>query len=283
MVFMHIPTWSVVDSPLELVLSVATIGAQYCFEHRNAERLFRAAKALLFERLHQKVDHFGYKTAALLNMQASISPRSVSGDTRVLRCAWEPIDTVRTLINVMAYATWEMDQSILQQAFGLQELLVQVVRDLGLEEDEEDLVSEEEEEPLQSRWLKWARRESVRRAKLIAFSFTHTHSIAYNVYPPLRTNEVRLRLPCHTEEWKAPTATAWQAVRGGIKQQLLYQEGLSLLLRDSDSMLDPVPTPIGNYLLLHGLLQRIYIVRDLSQPAMDHTSSLPPDELNRLE
>lgn len=290
MVFMHVPTWSVLNSSLELVLSVATIGAQYCFEHRNAERLFHAAKAIVFERLVQEASQFGPKTASLLSIQGRSPKKRVDGElengTRAICGSWEPIDTVRALINIMGYATWEVNKSLLQEAFSLQNLLIQVLRDLGLEEEEDTNVlhSSDEIVSLQSKWLAWVRQESIRRAKLIAFTFTHTHSIAYNIYPPLRTNEIQLRLPCCTNEWKAPTATAWQAVQEEIKQpQLSFQEALSLLLRRSDCVLDPVPTPIGNYILLHGLLQRIYIVRDLSLPIMDQTASLPPDELNKLD
>jgi hypothetical protein len=47
--------------------------------------------------------------------------------------------------------------------------------------------------------------------------------------------------------------------------------------------LDPIPTALGNYLLLHGLLQRIYIVRDLSLPIMDSSASLPVEEVDKLE
>ena len=46
---------------------------------------------------------------------------------------------------------------------------------------------------------------------------------------------------------------------------------------------DPIPTPLGNYLLLNGLLQRIYLVRDLSLPIMDHSASLPVEEVDKLE
>lgn len=288
MVFMHVQTWPVFDSPLELVLSVATIGAQYCFEHRNAERLFHAGKAILFERLRQEAGRFGPKTASHLSLQGRSPSRRAYDDTvesRAICGTWEPIDTVRALLNLMAYATWEMKQYLVQEAFALQSLLIQVLRDIGLEESKDCEVDfDSEQTPLHTRWIAWVHQESVRRAKLIVFSFTHTHSIAYNVYPPLRSNEIHLRLPCHTKEWRAPTAQAWQAARRETKkQQLLFQEALSRLLRDGNCSLDPVPSPMGNYILLHGLLQRIYIVRDLSLPIMDQCASLPPEELQKLE
>ncbi|OTA23632.1 hypothetical protein BTJ68_13957 [Hortaea werneckii EXF-2000] len=84
-------------------------------------------------------------------------------------------------------------------------------------------------------WRQWAADESIRRTKLIAFTFLHTHSIAYNVYPVLRSNEVNLRLPCSTKEWNAPTAALWYSFRRETpKPQLLFQEALSLLLRNRD-------------------------------------------------
>jgi hypothetical protein len=296
MVFVHVHTWRVLDNPLELVLSIATIGAQYCFEHRNAERLFQAGRAVLVERLRHESDKFGPKTRSQLNMRqghatnGSASPRRGSGnrppDSKDWG-PWEPMDTVRALINLMGYATWEPNEWLVQEAFALQSLLAQVLRDLGLEEEQEPegrgtstLTS------LQASWLAWVRQESVRRTKLIAFSFIHIHSVAYNVYPVLRSNELHLRLPCSTKEWKAPTARQWQSARREIgKEQLHFQEALSLLLRNEDSSvpLDPIPTPLGNYLLLHGLLQRIYIVRDLSLPIMDDSASLPAEEVDKLE
>lgn len=296
MVFVHIHTWRLLDTPLELVLSIATIGAQYCFEHRNAERLFHAGRAVLVERLRHEGDRFGPKTRSLLNMRQGQATTGQASPRRGSRIRahdeddwgpWEPMDTVRALINLMGYATWEPKEWLVQEAFALQSLLAQVLRDLGLEEEQEELRGSTSDLPsLQASWLAWVRQESVRRAKLIAFSFIHVHSVAYNVYPVLRSNELHLYLPCSTKEWKAPTARQWQSARREIgKQQLHFQEALSLLLRNEDCSvpLDPIPTPLGNYLLLHGLLQRIYIVRDLSLPIMDHSASLPGEEVDKLE
>lgn len=281
MVFIHVPTWRILECPIEVTLSIASIGAQYCFEHRASERLFRAGRAILLERLLQNEKHFGPKTRSLLGMHAVLS----QGSPGVFEGPWEPIDAVRALINLMAFATWEPKAHLVQEAFTLQGLLAQVLRDLRLEE--EDLPDDPSSTAtVGSAWTLWARRESVRRAKLIAFSFIHVHSIAYNVYPVLRTNELHLRLPCETKEWKAPTAQQWQSAHGEVsKQQLYFQEALSLLLRTRDSAvpLDPIPTALGNYLLLHGLLQRIYIVRDLSLPIMDSSASLPVEEVDKLE
>lgn len=278
MPFIHAPTWRILDHSPELILGIAAIGAQYCFEHRSSERLFFAGKAILMDRLARQAGTFGPRTTAFLSLNSPGRGPSTTGE----QTAWDPIETVRAMITLMGYATWEPKPSLVQEAFALQGLLAQVLRDIGLDDDESPLPSSDS----QHAWHAWVDRESSRRSKLIAFSFIHTHSIAYNVYPVLRSNEVKLRLPCSTHEWKAPTAALWHAAAREVrKQQLFFQDALALLLKNKDcsAPLDPIPTPLGNYVLLHGLLQRIHIVRDLSLPLMSDSAALPEEEVAKLE
>ncbi|KAH7034715.1 uncharacterized protein B0I36DRAFT_239299 [Microdochium trichocladiopsis] len=297
MPFLHEPTWRIIKCPVELVLAVATVGAQYSFEHRVSEKLFYAAKAVLAKRLESDRSSLGIHTSSFLatkrqshlgiGSRSSLDEREPPGNPE----DWRLIDAVSTLVILMGYATWEVKGTLLAEAFSLQSLLVQVLRDVGLHEDEESIrvptFNPSDPASLHSAWLMWANQESSRRSKLIAFTFLHTHSVAYNVYPVLRTNEVNLRLPCATREWKAHTAEQWQLARQNAgKEQLNFQAALSSLLRhseDSAAPLDPIPTPLGNYVLLHCLLQRIHIVRDLSLPIMDQTASLPAEEVIKLE
>ncbi|KND86634.1 Hydrogen peroxide stress regulator 1 [Tolypocladium ophioglossoides CBS 100239] len=288
MPFIHCPTWRMLDNSLELILGIAAVGAQYSFEHRVSERLFRAGKSILVERLSRTVDQLGHRTSSFISLNTPYGPRRDEhiGDTG----HWSPIETVRALIALMGFATWEPKTSLVQEAFALQELLTHVLRDIGLEDVDEPLPplsdSHSNDASLEMQWRAWIEQESSRRSKLIAFSFLHTHSFAYNVYPVLRSNEVNLRLPCSTKEWKASTATQWQSARKEVrKQQLYFQEALSLLLKNKNrpAPLDPIPTPLGNYVLLHGLLQRIHIVRDLSLPLTTSSAALPCEEVEKLE
>ena len=68
MPFIHPQTWRILDTPLELILAVATVGAQYSFEHRVSERLFQAGKAILLRRLTCETAKFGPKTTTFLNL-----------------------------------------------------------------------------------------------------------------------------------------------------------------------------------------------------------------------
>lgn len=287
--FIHIPTFYINERAPEVVLAIMTIGAQYRFEHRNAERLFHVSKAVLFERMARE-PHFpakpGYNSGPRVPL--GISPYSTFGDqsltqpqvTAETTAGWKQIEITRCLLILMGYSTWE-NARLVQEAFHLQGLLVRHLREAGLTED---TTRSDPRAPLD--WYEWADQESARRTKLIAFCFIHVHSVAYNAYPSLRSNEIHLRLPCSTIEWTASTAAEWEAAqqeRG--PQQLFFQDALTLLLQKSRSAkpLDPIPAPLGNYILLHGLLQRIHLVSELSLPNGNHSTTLPTEELNKLE
>lgn len=281
MPFIHSPTWRILDHSLEMILGIAAVGAQYSFEYRVSERLFYAGKAILMD-----------KIAQIPSIASLLAIGNNSGGTRAGRSgtsSWDPIETIRALIALMGYATWEPKASMVKEAFALQSHLTHILRHAGLEDDPEAAeiipLMQSRQQPQRGAWYSWIDQESRRRSKLIAFSFLHTHSIAYNVYPVLRSNEVALRLPCSTKEWKATTAAQWQAATKEVKkQQLHFQDALSLLLRNNNTTpLDPIPTPLGNYVLLHGLLQRIHIVRDLNLPAMNSSAALPAEEVEKLE
>ncbi|UNI21320.1 hypothetical protein JDV02_007319 [Purpureocillium takamizusanense] len=286
MPFIHCPTWHILDHSLELILGIAAIGAQYSFEHNMSERLFFAGKSILMEQLSKEVvDRFGHRTMSFMSLNRSAEAQRGGHLDDARR--WSPVENVRALIALMAFATWEPKVALVQEAFTLQELLTHVLRDIGLDDANEPSPGHNSNESSPDiQWRTWIEQESCRRSKLIAFSFLHTHSLAYNVYPVLRSNEVNLRLPCSTKEWKALTATQWQTARKEVrKPQLYFQEALSVLLknRDCSAPLDPIPTPLGNYVLLHGLLQRIHIVRDLNLPMTSCTASLPHEEVEKLE
>ncbi|KAF4997474.1 hypothetical protein FGRMN_3838 [Fusarium graminum] len=285
MPFIHIPTWQITEHSPELIFGIAAIGAQYCFESKASDRLFFAGKALVMEKLRRDAD--------VLTLPAlPITHSAVRQDRSTTDAEKDSsVETIRALITLMAFATWEPKAAMVQESFVLQGILTQVLRNAGLEDVEETVSPTPSDHPsdgnsLWHEWRTWSKQESSRRSKLIGFSFLHTHSIAYNVYPSLRSNEVGLRLPCSTKEWKAPNPTLWRDAAKEVQEpQLFFREALSLLLRNKSEAapLSPIPTPLGNYVLLHGLLQRIHIVRDLSLPVTSGSAVLPSEEVEKLE
>ncbi|USP81482.1 hypothetical protein yc1106_08756 [Curvularia clavata] len=262
--FIHAPTYSPSSSPLELTLAMCAAGAQYCFEHKSGDRLFHVSKLIVFERLRQEESHFSPQTMALVNANNALLPDVAPPARR--SGPWSPLDMVKTLLILVGYATWERT-GLLQQAFALRGLLVQTLRDSGLQERETCLSSSTSRSAL---WDDWIQRESARRTKLVAFAYINVHSVAYNINPLVWSSELHLRLPCCTQEWQASSAAQWMSLqREGKEEQMPFQQALSILLHSSTSeeQVHPIPSPIGNYLLLHALLQRIHVVRELSFPA----------------
>lgn len=286
--FIHIPTFRINEHSPELVLALMTIGAQYRFEHRNADRIYRVSKAILFDRLASHSSHspksrhdLSNGTSVLLGSSRCSSHGDVSQRPTEECGSWRQIEIIRCLLVLMGYSTWE-NAELVQEAFTLQSLLVRHLREAGLTEN----ASWSDPRP-SLEWHEWADQESIRRTKLISFCFIHMHSVSYNAYPSLRSSEIHLRLPCSTSEWTAAIAGEWEAAqRNRGAQQLFFQDALTLLLQKSHSkaILDPIPAPLGNYILLHGLLQRIHLVSELSLPNGNHGSAtLPTEELNKLE
>jgi hypothetical protein len=182
----------------------------------------------------------------------------------------------KTILILTGFATWER-KDLLQEAFVLRGLLVHILRDIGLEESEFSTNGSTSRSAI---WDQWIQRESSRRTKLVAFCYINVHTIAYHTTPLLWSNELNLRLPCCTSEWEAPSATHWNTLqRESTSPQMAFQTALATLLQGAS--VHPVPSPIGNYILLHALLQRIHIVRQLSVSASP-SASLPATDLDQF-
>jgi hypothetical protein len=78
----------------------------------------------------------------------------------------------------------------------------------------------------------------------------------------------------------------WQVARNEARgQQLLYEQALTSLLSHSGTGLPfkPIPTAFGTYLLIHVLLHRIAIVRELNSALYGLSSTLPVGDIEKLE
>ena len=224
--FIHSPTYKPSCSPLELTLAMCAAGAQYCFERRSSERLFRVSKAIVFQRLRQEESHFGPQTLAFIASTNIVSPEAHFTTRRT--GPWSPLDLAKTLLILVGFATWER-KDLLQQAFALRGLLVQTLRDIGLREEEP---SRNVSTSRAAMWDQWVQHESSRRTKLVAFCYINVHSIAYNIHPLLWSSELHLRLPCCTPVWQASSAAQWSALqRDGREDHMPFQQALSILLQ----------------------------------------------------
>ncbi|KAK3381664.1 hypothetical protein B0H63DRAFT_396902 [Podospora didyma] len=276
--FLHLPTLSPTDMSPELLLAVLAVGAQYRFETNRGHALWYAAKAVALEQIRRRHSH---EVHGLLPTPAAYSPHStrpspssgfrhsfpsvhqdrpMTQDTH--REPYSPntpqsrLETIQALLLLFAVGLWGA-KAILHEAMSLQSLLALLVR-------EEGLFTDPNQQPLD--WETWIRLEAGTRTKLIAFCFFNLCSIAYNTPPLLLTSEVHLCLPSPSRLWRAETTWHWQEVRQtcpNIEMPLQHAFSRLLLNRPSQGPLSPV-TSLGNYVLIHALIQHIFLLKQTS-------------------
>jgi hypothetical protein len=244
--YIHIPTFCLDNCIPEFVLALAALGAQQRYERHISLLLYRAGKAIALRRLYST----GLKSQERACMPELTWPATI-------------IQSAGTLLTLIVFASWSASAEVVNEAFELHTPLMFWLR-------EDNLVNKDE--ITSQDWYTWAQSETRIRVKLMAFCFFNLHTIAYNYQPVLFWHEVDLRLPCTVREWHATESFQWLLARQEVpNEQRPFLESLNLLLRSDMelSQIHPAPSPFGNYVLLHGLLQRIHLVRQLTiSPAL---------------
>ncbi|CAI7629577.1 unnamed protein product [Penicillium crustosum] len=270
LLFIHIPTFDLLKQPVECVLAIMAAGAQYRFEHNNANQLFHASRSIVTRRI-------AYNSCE--DIESSLStdiPRTAHTIKPQVQIDDDRMHTMQCLLILMGYGTWG-ECSFLKEAFRLRSLLTQCLRICG---------TREAPASGQQSWSEWIRHETVRRTKLVSFCFINIYSVAYNATIAIRSSEMFLRLPCSTREWNATSAQEWEDARRGIEaEQLKLPVALDRMLQLSDNVvtLRPIPSPLGSYVILQALIQRCHLARDLALGLPNEPSHLPLEESNRLE
>ncbi|CAJ0544975.1 Ff.00g084850.m01.CDS01 [Fusarium sp. VM40] len=225
----------------DFILALAALGAQQRYERHVSLLLYRAAKATALRRLY----------STRLNSQEGACMPELDWPATIVQSA-------STLLTLIVFASWSANAEVVNEAFELHSPLIFWLRqDSRVYKDE--IMSQD--------WCTWARAETRIRIKLMAFCFFNLHTIAYNHQPVLLWHEVNLKLPCTVREWHATESFQWLLARQEVtNEQRPFLESLEVLLRSDTGMsqIHPAPSPFGNYVLLHGLLQRIHLVRQLA-------------------
>ncbi|KAJ9481447.1 hypothetical protein VN97_g12029 [Penicillium thymicola] len=300
--FIHVPTLSVAKASPELTLALAAAGSHYRFENSRGIDLFHAAKAILLERLRRRDSKqvpqpswnyispqsgFPNSRGSSMISNTTSSPfqhhqqmqnAPLSASIYTLDDSDAHMEVIRTFLLLTVFASWERHPELLREILSLQSTLARLVREHGL--------SEPPPTPDSISWEEWVRREGNRRTKLIVYCFFNLHSIMYNIPPLILNGELKLNMPCSHELWKASNAPQWRRVhrtRHGI--DVPFQDAFSRLFLKSSMSIPSAPiSPLGNYILIHAIIQQIFFARQLclSAPHMQGTS-LRPDDLNVLD
>jgi hypothetical protein len=299
--FVHVPTLSIAKCSPELTLATAAAGSHYRFENGRGIDLFHAAKAILLERLRRRDSrqvprpswnyisppsnfHNSRGSSMISNTASSPFHTQHLPNASINASIYTPDDSdahmevIRTFLLLTVFASWERHPELLREILSLQSTLARLVREHGLAE------SPPTSEPIS--WEEWVRREGNRRTKLIVYCFFNLHSIMYNIPPMILNGELKLNMPCSHDLWKASNSAQWRRVlrsRQGL--DVPFQDAFARLFLKSSISLPSAPiSPLGNYILIHAVIQQIFFARQLclSAPNMQGTS-LRQEDLNVLD
>ncbi|RAK73435.1 FTFMHR domain-containing protein [Aspergillus fijiensis CBS 313.89] len=307
--FIHVPTLSVAKCSPELTLALAAAGSHYRFENNRGIELFHAAKAILLQRLHRRDSkqvacptwnylspgsgfHNSRDSSTTSNHASSPFQQHHQAQSHHHHHTPYPTDpsgysaedsdahmeVIRTFLLLTVFASWERHPELLREILSLQSTLARLVREHGL--------SEPPPSPDPNNWEEWVRREGNRRTKLIVYCFFNLHSIMYNIPPLILNAELKLNMPCSHDVWKATNAAQWRRVaRIRHGSDVPFQEAFAKLFLKSNLSGPTAPiSPLGNYILIHALIQQIFFARQLclSAPTMQGTS-LRGEDLSVLD
>ncbi|TDZ39440.1 hypothetical protein C8035_v003390 [Colletotrichum spinosum] len=276
--FLHIPTLTPAEMAPELLLAILAVGAQYRFESHRGHALWYAAKAVALEQIRRRHSH---EVHALLPTPAAYSPHSTrpspsSGFRHTFASAQqdrpmtqdthrEPfspntpqarLETIQAVLLLFAVGLWGA-KAILHEALSLQSHLAMLVHNEGLVAETSPAVAPD--------WETWIRLEGATRTKLIAYCFFNLCSIAYDMPPLLFTSRLGLFLPAPSRLWRAESAWHWQEARQTYPSvEISVQDAFARLFGRSPQGLPPHMSSLGNYVLIHALLQHIYLLKQTS-------------------
>ncbi|RAL11847.1 uncharacterized protein BO97DRAFT_346074 [Aspergillus homomorphus CBS 101889] len=257
--FIHLPTFCLRECAPEFILAIAAVGAQYRFESHIGLSLFDAAKAVSMEQARRRTQRYSEEVVGLrvAKQMDSRPPYSLSEKGK-----WSRLQTVRALLLLIVFATWDDDPELLREAIGFQTVLAGCLRESTFNEHI-DIASVED-------WHEWVRMEGDRRIKLVVFCYLTLQAIIYNIPPAILNDEIHLRLPCSSIQWNAKSAGEWsQARRSSGDCQPLFQDALATLLMKCQSPASQTyfASPLGNFVLIHALLQRLFMIQQLAAAA----------------
>lgn len=169
-------------------------------------------------------------------------------------------------------------KTILHEALSLQSNLAILIR-------EEGLVAQTSQAAVND-WETWIRLETATRTKLIAYCFFNLCSTAYNMPPLLPTSELNLPLPQRSRLWRAETAWQWQDMRQSTPMvDITLHEAFSRLFGRSAQQLPTNLSSLGNYVLIHALMQHIYLLKQTSfaiGSPYDMQRTMKPDDVEEV-
>ena len=289
--FLHIPTTIVSALVPELVLAMAAAGGCHRFEDKRWYALYAASKTIIMHKITlQQQPHNAKQKSFVPCYSASVASvdRSFGSDvagsgaedsqpettTARVRDRNE-LQTIQALTIITALASWS-DRPMSQEALVLSSQLAMLVREGGI--STEDQIAEGTE------WLEWIYHEERRRTLFAAYVLFNVQSIAFDVSPMILNQDVCLCLPHCGSEWEAKSALRFMHLRRvyGHDERPFKGALEDILHGRSVHTIGPL-SAFGNYVLMVGLVQQIFLERHVLRSLSSKSSSLGADKLKSYE
>ncbi|KAJ5983684.1 hypothetical protein N7481_005783 [Penicillium waksmanii] len=240
----HRPTLDVDSMGLPLFLAMAALGARYSREPDTSMRLYQIAKPVTLEHFRRV---FQSGTLPAVNAANDI----------------DTLETIQALLMLMSVSSWFVDNPPYHDALSIRSLMATLLR-----KDGANLLPEQD-----GSWASWIRYESVKRTKLIVFCFFNIQTIVFDIPPVILTEELSMDLPCTEREWQASTPEQWEAARSQSQGEPGFQGALSALFTP-DSAMEPGFSSLGGIVLIHAMLQDIWMMTKATRLALSRYNRL---------
>ncbi|GAB7349595.1 hypothetical protein MBLNU459_g0284t1 [Dothideomycetes sp. NU459] len=284
--FLHISTMSIEACSIELILAMAAVGAQYCFEGERGVELFHASQAIASRRIRRRdsrlalhhrgqYDHSSRRSSVSYSMSVPLGMSS--GAATPIETPLDDEDLMQTaqaLLILMAMATWAKHKEILREALAIQSVLATLIRDDGLRSQSTDT---------EMSWENWIRAETTKRTKFIVFCFFNLHCIVYNIPPLILNSELQMTLPSGAAEFRATDANEWREARKSAIKSTTFQDALGRLFSRGGRDITEWNSSLGNYILIHAIIQHIFFIRQTAKCRFNSDGDLLSEEVSSLE
>ncbi len=296
--FIHTPSMRISTMPLDLLLAVVSVGAQYRFERRAAIELYKVSKAIVLFNTSSYVTNVTYTplreaqniaTPQTISTPASVFNSGTNTDFSALKteganqCGLNvKFTTIQAMVVLITLCTWN-HKSMLKDGYTMATQLASILREDG------HLCRKEHRQG--SSWEHWIEIEGRRRTILVAFWLMNLASIVHHSPPRLLNRDIfPVYLAMSEEEWKACSANEWVAAHARCQyKDVSFGEAYTALFTDlrlTGVILNV--SSFGNLTLIHAIFQRIYLSWEsvatcFTGASEDGGSSLPAELARKIQ
>jgi hypothetical protein len=287
--FLHPATFDPGNIELELFLALTACGALYRFEHAKGYELYDAARCLVdrnfYNRRRRTMGGMAVGSPASMDTRDSLcSPSKTSHVSQSDGISTNDkeqeshtcLQRAQTLIVLMAMSAWG-EKPLVQDSLAMGSQLAVLIREIGISQPDDTT-------DMSLSWASWVIHQQRRRTLLVAYILFNLHSIAYNVPPLIPNQEVALCLPSCEAEWKVRSQAGWEQYRQGYHfREHAFTITLDRLLQGRSVSDYGAVSAFSNYVLIHGLVQKINFEHQTATCLSQDGSSMRPQLLKLME